>query len=118
MLKNLTDYASNAIKRLLNKQIIISDEEATKEKSMTKKKYEYNTKWDLIIKVKELRKQKYRIADIAEYLGISFKTVIQYNKIPLEDKEKYKQISINTLKSETSQKKQMGTNKKSSRRIY
>ena len=92
VLKNLTEYASNTIKRLLNKQIIISDEEATKEKSKTKKKYEYKTKWDIIIKVKELREQKYRIVDIAEYLGISFKTVIQYNKIPLEDKEKYNQI--------------------------
>ena len=104
VLKNLTDYASNAIKRLLNKQIIISDENAQKEKSTPKKKYEYKTKWDLIIKVKELREQKYRIADIAEYLGISFKTVIQYTKIPLEDKEKYNQKSTNTLKSETSQR--------------
>ena len=104
VLKNLTDYASNAIKRLLNKQIIISDEKAQKEKSTPKKKYEYKTKWDLIIKVKELREQKYRIVDIAEYLGISFKTVIQYTKIPLEDKEKYNQKSTNTLKSETSQR--------------
>ena len=104
VLKNLTDYASNAIKRLLNKQIIVNDEETTREKSNPKKKYEYKTKWDIIIKVKELREQKYRIVDIAEYLGISIKTVIEYNKIPLEDKEKYNQISTNTLKSETTQK--------------
>ena len=104
VLKNLTDYASNAIKRLLNKQIIVNDEETTREKSNPKKKYEYKTKWDIIIKVKELIEQKYRIVDIAEYLGISIKTVIEYNKIPLEDKEKYNQISTNTLKSETTQK--------------
>ena len=65
VLKNLTDYASNAIKRLLNKQIIVNDEETTREKSNPKKKYEYKTKWDIIIKVKELIEQKYRIVDIA-----------------------------------------------------
>lgn len=93
VLKNLTDYAKETIKRLFKKQIKIEDENSSKEISKPKKKYEYKTKWDLILKAKELRKQKYRIIDIAQYLGITEKSVIEYNKIPLEDKEKYCQIS-------------------------
>ena len=85
VLKNLTDYEKEAIKSLFKKQIKIQDENVSKEVSKTKKKYEYKTKWDLILKVKELRKQKYRIIDIAQYLGISEKSVIEYNKIPLSD---------------------------------
>ena len=103
VLKNLTDYAKEAIKRLFKKQIKIRDKNVSKEVSKPKKKYEYKTKWDLILKVKELRKQKYRIIDIAQYLGISEKSVIEYNKIPLEDKERYCQISTKKLKSEVSQ---------------
>lgn len=103
VLKNLTDYAKETIKRLFKKQIKIEDENSSKEISKPKKKYEYKTKWDLILKAKELRKQKYRIIDIAQYLGITEKSVIEYNKIPLEDKEKYCQISTKKLKSEVSQ---------------
>lgn len=54
--------------------------------------------------VKELRKKKYRVIDIAQYLGISEKTVIEYNKIPLEDKEKYNKISTQESKATTVQK--------------
>ena len=103
ILKNLTDYAKDALKRLLKKQIKINEDEQ-KEVSKTKKKYEYKTKWDLILKVKELREQKYRIIDIAEFLGISEKSVVEYNKISIIDKEKYDQISASKLKSKTSQK--------------
>ena len=104
ILKNLTDYACNALKRLFSKQIIIDEEKKSKEKSVIRKKYEFKTKWELILKVKEMKNQKYKISDIAEYLGISTKTVIEYNKIPLEDKDKYDRISTEKLKTEVSEK--------------
>lgn len=103
ILKNLTDYAKDALKRLFKKQIEISDENEEQETSKPNKKYEYKTKWDLILKVKELREKKYRIFDIAQYLGISEKSVIEYNKIPLEDKEKYIQFSASKLRGTVSQ---------------
>lgn len=103
ILKNLTEYGKAALKRLLKNQIKIDDETSLKESSNIQKKYEYKTKWDLIIKVKELREKKYRIIDVAQYLGISEKSVIEYNKIPIEDKEKYLQLSANELKSKVSQ---------------
>lgn len=37
-------------------------------------------------------------------MGISEKSVVEYNKIALEEKEKYIQLSANELKSQTSQK--------------
>lgn len=103
ILKNLTEYGTNALKRILKNQIKISEENAKVETSKTKKKYEYKTKWDLILKVKELRKQKYRIIDISQSLGIGEKTVIEYNKIPMEDKEKYNKIPTEELKSQVIQ---------------
>ena len=57
----------------------------------------------MILKVKELREQKYRVIDISQALGISEKTVIEYNKISLKDKEKYNQISTQELKSQVIQ---------------
>ena len=103
ILKNLTEYGKAALKRLLKNQIKIDDETSLKESSNVQKKYEYNTKWDLIMKVKELREKKYRVIDVAQYLGISEKSVIEYNKIPIEDKEKYLKLSANELKSQVSQ---------------
>lgn len=103
VLKNLTDYAKDGLKRIFKRQIKIENENQTQESSIPKKKYEYKTKWDLILKVKELRKKKYRVIDISQYLGISEKTVIEYNKIPLEDKEKYNQISTYELKVKSNQ---------------
>ena len=104
VLKNLTEHATDALKRLLKNQIKISYETAKEKTSKIKKKYEYETKWDLILKVKELREQKYRVIDIAESLGIGEKTVIEYNKIPMEDKEKYNKKSTKELKTEVSEK--------------
>ena len=103
ILKNLTEYGKAALKRLLKNQIKIDDETSLKESSNVQKKYEYNTKWDLIMKVKELREKKYRVIDVAQYIGISEKSVIEYNKIPIEDKEKYLKLSANELKSQVSQ---------------
>ena len=104
VLKNLTEHATDALKRILKNQIKISDETAKEETSKIKKKYDYETKWDLILKVKELREQKYRVIDISESLGIGEKTVIEYNKIPMEDKEKYNKKSIKELKTEVGEK--------------
>lgn len=103
ILKNLSEYAKTALKRILKKQIRINDKTNSKASSNIKKKYEYGTKWDLILKVKELREKKYRVIDVAQYLGISEKSVVEYNKIPIEDKEKYLQLSANELKSRVSQ---------------
>lgn len=103
VLKNLTEYAKDALKRLLKKQINITEENVTEVISKVEKKYEYKTKWDIILKVKELRKQNYRVIDIAQYLGISEKTVIEYNKISLDEKAKYEKISIQELKSQVSE---------------
>ena len=103
VLKNLTDYATDELKRLLKSHIKITGENIKINTSKTKKKYEYKTKWDLILKVKELREQKYRVIDISQALGISEKTVIEYNKISLKDKEKYNQISTQELKSQVIQ---------------
>lgn len=103
VLKNLTDYAVAALKRLLKSHIKVTEENTKTNISKTKKKYEYKTKWDLILKVKELRNQKYRVIDISQALGISEKTVIEYNKISLEDKEQYNQISTQELKSQVIQ---------------
>lgn len=102
VLKNLTEYARDALKRLLKKQINITEKNTTEIISKVQKKYEYKTKWDIILKVKELKKQKYRIIDIAQYLGISEKTVIEYNKISLDEKEKYEKIPMQELKSQVS----------------
>ena len=52
ILKNLTDYAKDALKRILKMKINITDEKGNKVSSHIKKKYEYETKWDLIMKVK------------------------------------------------------------------
>lgn len=104
VLKNLIDHARDVLKRLFKKQIKIENENQTQESSVPKKKYEYKTKWDLILKVQELRKEKYRVIDIAQYLGISEKTVVEYNKIPLKDKEKYNKNSTQELKATITQK--------------
>lgn len=103
ILKNLMEYATDALKRLLKSHINISESNKKMNTSVTKKKYECKTKWDLILKVKELRKQKYRIVDISQALGISEKSVIEYNKIQLQDKEKYIQIPTTELKSQINQ---------------
>ena len=92
ILKNLTDYAKEALKRILKKQIVIEKKETKVKVVKQKEKYAYKTKWDIILKVKELREQKYRIIDIAQYMGTSEKTVIKYIKIKQDEKEKYNKI--------------------------
>lgn len=103
VLKNLTEYAKDALKRILKNQINIPESTETEAISKVQTKYEYKTKWDIILKVKELKSQKYRVIDIAQYLGISEKTVVEYNKISLDEKEKYEKIPMQELKSKVSE---------------
>ena len=48
VLKNLTEYAKDALKRFLNKQINITEENSAEAISKIQKKYKYKTKWDII----------------------------------------------------------------------
>lgn len=95
ILKNLTDYCKQYIKRIFKNKIEIGKLENINSEEILhlKEKYKFKTKWDLILKVKELRNLKYNINDIASILGMSNKTVIAFSKIPNEDKEKYDKIT-------------------------
>lgn len=104
ILKNLTEYAKSALQRILERQVKIEDDSDITVSSKSKKKYEFKNKWNLILKVKELKEKNYRVIDIAQYLGISEKSVVKYSKISIKDKEKYIKISANELKSQVSQK--------------
>lgn len=101
ILKNLTDYCKKYIKRILNRKVEIGKLENTSGQEILKlkEKYKFQTKWELILRVKELRDLKYKVNDIASILGIGNKTVITYSKIPLEDKEKYDTITNLKAKS-------------------
>ena len=48
ILKNITEYAKDSLKRLLSNQIKIKNDTIQSQISNIKKKYEYKTKWDLI----------------------------------------------------------------------
>ncbi|WP_352404757.1 transposase [Sporanaerobacter acetigenes] len=101
ILKNLTDYCKQYIKRIFKNKIEIGKLENINsgETLYLKEKYKFKTKWDLILKVKELRDLKYKVNDIASILGMSNKTVIAYSKISNEDKEKYDKITNAEAKS-------------------
>lgn len=101
ILKNLTDYCKKYIKRVLNRKVEVEKLENSGEQEILKlkEKYKFGTKWELILRVKELRDLKYKVNDIASILGIGNKTVINYSKIPLEDKEKYDAITNIKAKS-------------------
>lgn len=101
ILKNLTDYCKKYIKRILNRKVEMERlENTTREEILKlKEKYKFKTKWELILKVKELRDLKYKVNDIASILGVGNKTVITYSKIPLEDKEKYDKVTNIKAKS-------------------
>lgn len=101
ILKNLTDYCKKYVKRILNRKVEVKKLENTNEQEILKlkEKYKFETKWELILRVKELRDLKYKINDISSILGIGNKTVITYSKISLEDKEKYDTITNIKAKS-------------------
>ncbi len=101
ILKNLTEYCKKYIKRIFNRKIEVEKLENTAQEKILelKEKYKFETKWELILRVKELRDLKYKVNDIASILGVGNKTVITYSKIPLEDKEKYDMITNIKAKS-------------------
>ncbi len=101
ILKNLTDYCKQYIKRIFKNKIEIGKLENINSEEILhlKEKYKFKTKWDLILKVKELRDLKYKVNDIASILGMSNKTMIAYSKISNEDKAKYDKIKNTEAKS-------------------
>jgi predicted transcriptional regulator len=101
ILKNLTDYCKKYVKRILNKNVEVERLEniKTEEILKLKEKYKFKTKWELILRVKEMKDLKYKVNDIASILGIGNKTVINYLKIPAEDKDKYDKITNIKAKS-------------------
>jgi predicted transcriptional regulator len=103
LLKNLTDYCKDYIKRIIkNKTEIESTAEiAIIDNIDCKAKYQYETTWDLITYVKNMRATGYLIEQISSALGLSAKTIIKYSKVQDCDKEKYNKKSTPTIKSET-----------------
>nr|WP_233120128.1 transposase [Tissierella creatinophila] len=101
ILKNLTDYCKKYIKRILNRKVEVEKLENTSGQEILKlkEKYKFETKWELILRVKELRDLKYKVNDIASILGVGNKTVINYSKIHPKDKEKYDTITNIKAKS-------------------
>ena len=107
ILKNLTDYLKAFLKRTFNNKIELGELDSQKLENILKvdQKYKFNTKWDLILKVKELRELNYTIKDICKLLGIGNKTAITYSKISLEEEEKYNKISNSKAKEYEVRKK-------------
>jgi len=102
LLKNLTDYCKDYIKRTIRNKIEIqSTKETTTNNIAVKAKYEYDTTWDLITDVKKLRSEGHTIEQISASLGLGNKTVIKYSKVHDCEKEKYITKSTLAIKSET-----------------
>ena len=100
ILKNLTEYAKNYIKRILGKNITIKEKKDKKDKIK-----EYRTKWDLIEEVKKLKEKNLRNVEIAERLGMSRNLVKKYIEVPMSDKEKYMKKELEETKSKIKQRK-------------
>ena len=103
LLKNLTDYCKDYIKRTVKNKIEI---ESTAETVIInnikcKTKYQYETTWDLITDVKKLRSEGHTIEQISASLGLGNKTIIKYSKVQDCDKEEYIKKSTPRIKSET-----------------
>ena len=95
LLKNLTDYCKEYIKRMIKSNIEIetTGETVVNDNICNKAKYQYETTWDLIVAVKTMRSDGCLIEEITDALGLSAKTVIKYSKIQDCDKEKYNKKS-------------------------
>lgn len=102
LLKNLTDYCKDYIKRTVRNKIEIqSAEEIATNNIAVKAKYEYDTTWDLITDVKKLRNEGHTIEQISASLGLCNKTIIKYSKVHDCEKDKYSTKSTLAIKSET-----------------
>lgn len=109
LLKNLTDYCKEYIKRIIKHTIklevpVIKSLES-QDILKLKKKYQYQTKWELILAVKELRSMGYTINQICCVLGLGNKSVINYSKIKNCDKEKYDKKPIAISRQEANRKR-------------
>ena len=102
LLKNLTDYCKDYIKRTIRNKIEIqSTEEIATNDISVKAKYGYDTTWDLITDVKKLRSEGHTIEQISASLGLGNKTIIKYSKVNDCENEKYSTKSTLAIKSET-----------------
>jgi len=101
LLKNLTDYCKDYIKRTVRNKIEIQSAEGIDINHIAvKTKYEYDTTWNLITDVKKLRNEGYTIEQISAALGLGNKTIIKYSKVKDCDKDKYSQKSTLIIKSD------------------
>jgi len=101
LLKNLTDYCRDYIKRTVKNNIEIqSTKESTANNISVKSKYDYDTTWDLISDVKKLRTEGNTIDQISVALGLSNKTIVKYSKIPDFEKDKYNTKSTLLIKKD------------------
>ena len=109
ILKNLTDYCKEYIKRTIKHKIDIKLEAPQKVNPNNikelKHKYQYQTKWELIQAVKEMRNAGYTINQICETLNIGNKSVIKYINISENEKAKYDKKSTYEMKLENNRRR-------------
>lgn len=108
ILKNLTDYLKSYIKRTIKNTIDVTDNINQNSNdcnnNIIKTKYQYNTKWELILAVKRMKNDGYTIKQISDTLGLGNKTVINYSNINENEKEKYNRKTTPDIKKENSVK--------------
>lgn len=106
ILKNLTDYLKSYIKRTIKNTIEVTDNtnknSSDDDNNIIKTKYQYNTKWELILAVQAMQKDGYTIKQISDMLELGNKTVIKYSKITEDEKDKYNNKTITETKKENS----------------
>lgn len=93
LLKNMTEYAKSSLKRLLPGSVEIdlpaSVVYQAEDIPKIRGKYQYSTKWDLIVAVQKMRRDGYTINQVCEIMRIGNKTVMVYEKIKEEQKEEF-----------------------------
>ncbi len=108
ILKNLTDYLKSYIKRTVKNAIEITDDtnknSTNYDQNIIKSKYQYNTRWELILAVQAMQKDGNTIKQISDILGLGNKTVIKYSKITEDEKDKYNNKTTPEIKKENSLK--------------
>ncbi len=107
ILKNLTDYLKSYIKRTIKNTIEITDntnKDISNDNNIIKTKYQYNTKWELILAVQAMKKDGYTIKQISDMLDLGTKTVANYSKIAKDEKDKYNNKTTPETKKENSLK--------------